>query len=335
MALSVSIIIPTYNRARLVRRAIRSAAQQVGPSDEIIVVDDGSTDGTRRAIASFGDRVRYLRTAHRGAGHARNAAVAEAKGDLIAFLDSDDEWMPGKLDLARRWLEARPDALFVFSDFSISDRFGVPEHRFLIHWHGDFRPWSEILGPGRPYSADTPLPARVPDFLVHTGDLYPLECQRAYVFTSTFVVRRREAGNAIHFCEQVPTMEDLECFGRVARAGHGAFFDIETAWQHDHDGTRLSALDVLRRTSAHLTILETVWGSDRDYLSGHRSEYLAVADEVRRQRARALLVHGRIREARTELLRMHHPPLGERLLSHVPAAVVMGLTSIRRHLRAS
>ena len=98
---AVSVVIPTYNRARLVCRAIDSALAATATGDEIIVVDDGSTDGTEAALAAYRGRIRYVKADHRGAGVARNRGVSEARGPLIAFLDSDDEWMPDKLELQR------------------------------------------------------------------------------------------------------------------------------------------------------------------------------------------------------------------------------------------
>ena len=102
-------------------------------------------------LAPYSDRIKYVRTANGGGGAARNVGVQHATRDLVAFLDSDDEWMPGKLELARRWLEARPDVLFVFSEFAITDHDGTVTRRYLINWHRDPRSWNEILGPGVPY----------------------------------------------------------------------------------------------------------------------------------------------------------------------------------------
>ncbi|MDX1389152.1 MAG: glycosyltransferase family 2 protein, partial [Acidobacteriota bacterium] len=100
-SLAVSVVIPTYNRRDRVVRAVDSALAQCGAGDEIIVVDDGSTDRTREALERYGHRVRYIDTPNRGAGRARNIGIAEAKNPLVAFLDSDDTWMPGKLLLHR------------------------------------------------------------------------------------------------------------------------------------------------------------------------------------------------------------------------------------------
>src|SRR3954452_6386677 len=116
--LRVSVVIPTYNRASLLPRAVDSALIQLGPEDELIVVDDGSTDGTEAALVPWRGRIHYLRLPHGGAGRARNAGWAVASGDLVAFLDSDDEWLPGKLTLQRALLAARPELAFCWTDFA-------------------------------------------------------------------------------------------------------------------------------------------------------------------------------------------------------------------------
>lgn len=96
----VSIIIPAFNRADVIGRAIKSALIQSMRDIEVIVVDDGSTDATVEVVRQFSDeRVRLLQhDRNRGAAAARNSAIAVARGDLIALLDSDDAWEPGKLE---------------------------------------------------------------------------------------------------------------------------------------------------------------------------------------------------------------------------------------------
>src|SRR5206468_1085661 len=83
------------------------ALAQVTADDEVIVADDGSTDNTAEALAEFQGRIRHLPLPHGGAGATRNRGVAQATRPLIAFLDSDDEWLPGKLKLQRTFLERR------------------------------------------------------------------------------------------------------------------------------------------------------------------------------------------------------------------------------------
>ncbi len=95
--LRVSVIIPTYNRESYIARAIESALDQ--GEVEVIVVDDGSTDNTQSVVErDFGERVRYVWQANQREGAARNNGVRHASGNLLAFLDSDDYWLPGKLD---------------------------------------------------------------------------------------------------------------------------------------------------------------------------------------------------------------------------------------------
>src|SRR3984957_16748055 len=119
----LSVVIPTWNRAGLVGEAVESALGQEGGDLEVIVVDDGSTDGTAEVIERrFGKSVRLLRMATQsGVGAARNEGVCQVTGDLLAFLDSDDLWLPGKLKAELGVLDRFPDAEADASD----DRFNV------------------------------------------------------------------------------------------------------------------------------------------------------------------------------------------------------------------
>ena len=109
----VSVVIPAYDRERLVGEAIDSVLAQDVPL-ELIVVDDGSTDGTAAAVQAYGDRVRYHYQENRGIAGARNAGIALAHCSLLAFLDSDDVWMPNKLSRQLAALEADPQLEAVF-----------------------------------------------------------------------------------------------------------------------------------------------------------------------------------------------------------------------------
>jgi len=105
----ISVIIPTHNRAHCLPRALNSVLAQSHPADEIIVIDDGSTDNTRALIAQDYPQVRYLYQDNAGVSAARNHGIRHARGDWIALLDSDDEWLPQKLSKQTTAIKAQPD----------------------------------------------------------------------------------------------------------------------------------------------------------------------------------------------------------------------------------
>jgi glycosyltransferase involved in cell wall biosynthesis len=106
---AVSVVIPTYNRAEMLAQALRSVLAQTFTDYEVIVVDDGSTDGTAEVVESFTDqRIKYLRQENRGSSAARNAGVEKAEGKYVAFLDSDDAWLPEKLEVQVAAFERHP-----------------------------------------------------------------------------------------------------------------------------------------------------------------------------------------------------------------------------------
>jgi glycosyltransferase involved in cell wall biosynthesis len=118
----VSVVIPTLDRANRVVRAIDSVIAQTYPRIEVIVVDDGSTDGTQDALAAYGARIRVLRQDNQGVSAARNAGIAASRGRWIALLDSDDEWLPEKLARQLQQIEqSNADPGVCFCDCTMVD----------------------------------------------------------------------------------------------------------------------------------------------------------------------------------------------------------------------
>ncbi len=105
----ISIIIPTFNRCQHLKRALDSIVQQIVSEYEIIIIDDGSTDGTIEMVEKYYPQVEYFYQANEGVSAARNKGLTLAKGDWIAFLDSDDEWLPGKLESQVNALKSMPN----------------------------------------------------------------------------------------------------------------------------------------------------------------------------------------------------------------------------------
>jgi len=107
----ISVIIPTYNRAWALEAAVDSVLAQDYPEVELIVVDDGSTDETPALLARYGEALRVLTLENGGVSRARNHGIAASAGEFIAFLDSDDCWLPEKLSEQAAFFEANPEAL--------------------------------------------------------------------------------------------------------------------------------------------------------------------------------------------------------------------------------
>lgn len=110
-----SVIIPVYNRADLVATSVRSALDQTVEDLEVVVVDDGSTDGTRAALEPYLDRIRYFHQNNAGVAAARNRGIAESRGRFLAFLDSDDSFLPTMLERVRDAFEQHPEVGAVFT----------------------------------------------------------------------------------------------------------------------------------------------------------------------------------------------------------------------------
>ena len=113
---AVSVIIPTFNREHCLMRALNSALAQSYPIQEIIVVDDGSTDATEKLIQESYPSVIYIKQENHGVSAARNRGIKNSLGSWLAFLDSDDEWLPDKLEKQFSALEQQPEFKIIHSD---------------------------------------------------------------------------------------------------------------------------------------------------------------------------------------------------------------------------
>jgi len=179
-----SVIIPTFNRRALVAEAIESVLAQREADFELIVVDDGSTDGTEAALAPLRDRFRLLRQANRGVSAARNAGARIARGQWLAFLDSDDLWLPDKLGTQMAFLRAHAEVR-ICQTGEIWIRNGVRVNPCNHH--------------------------RKPD-----GDVFLPSLHRCLVSPSAVVLRRDLFEAAGGFDESLPACEDYDLWLRLA-----------------------------------------------------------------------------------------------------------------------
>ena len=273
----VSTIIPTFDRQADVVIAVRTALAQTYHPQEIIIVDDGSSDGTKaRLEAEYGQRLTILRTERLGVSGARNHGMAAARGDYVALLDSDDEWLPEKLDAQVRFLEARPDYGMVVTDVVQMDRerqaYGLLRRREAIPEDGD-----------------------VLKYVLRQPALAP----------SSALFRRRVLDDVGLFDTSLPTAEDVDFHLRVAaRWPIGVIAEPLTRAMRGHDGlssmprTYTDYLAVMERfMAAHPEIPErdrraglqaaTLRNLRGLLVSGHLSPAMAVGARAMR-RARSL-----------------------------------------------
>ena len=200
-----SVVIPVYNGARYVARSVASALRQDGVSAEVIVVDDGSADGSADIAAAVDPAVRVLRhEANRGLPAARNTGIRAARGAWVAFLDSDDWWAADKLAAQAALAAAAPELGTVFSDFAGVDLDGKPSG-----WQGGLVGQLPGLGlalvpvAAGGYRLDGPVAHAL---IRHTSFMHP----------STVAVRRAVFDAAGFFDEDFRHMEDLEMWMRLA-----------------------------------------------------------------------------------------------------------------------
>jgi glycosyltransferase involved in cell wall biosynthesis len=327
--LNVSVVIPTYNRSSLVARAIRSALRNIESGDEILVPDDGSTDDTPQVMTQFGNSVRYLQLPHRGAGATRNAGIRAASNPLIAFLDSDDEWMPGKLAMHRHFMRSCPQVLFSATNFCVRKP-GAEMPSYARRWLRNGFGFEQMFGPAVPYSSISGVMPLQHDFNVFIGNCYSAVLTTTCILTSSLIVRREAAGDSLRFAEDIPTFEDWECFGRLARAGCFAFLDCDTVWNYGHQAGRLTDANDFTAATARLTLVRRIWGSDPAFLLQHERAYQEVVRTQQLTRARHFLAQGSPKDARAELQTVHSgAPFSYRLAAHLPGWMLRRLSALR------
>ncbi len=126
----VSGVIPLYNAVKVIDETIRSALAQIWADREILVIDDGSTDGSAEIVQTFSDQVRYFHFDNAGVAKSRNRGIALSRGQYIALLDHDDLWYPTKLEKQVRALETRPEVGLVYTRIVHLERDGRPRQKF-------------------------------------------------------------------------------------------------------------------------------------------------------------------------------------------------------------
>lgn len=227
---TVSIVLPTYNRSKVLGRAIRSVLAQTFRDFELLVVDDGSTDDTRAVVESFSDpRITYIYQRNAGAACARNAAIRESQAPLIAFQDSDDEWLIDKLKIQLDALKsATIDTGLICGGYIALMRDGSVQYR----------------------GADGRMQA---------GDWGPDNIYDFRFITPTWLARREAIEAVGFFDEDMPNLEDWEFAMRFSQYYRIVALDTPILVKHGSaDGlnsvreSRIESLELIAERHSHI-----------------------------------------------------------------------------------
>src|SRR5436309_1568471 len=230
----VSVVIPTYNRAAIVGRAIESALRQTYANLELVVVDDGSSDNTRAIVEGFGARVRYLYQENAGVTAARNLAMRVARGEFLAFLDSDDLWQPWRIESQVAALRRHPEAGLVWTDMSAVDRSGkvIDERHLRVMYRAHTRvSVEEKMREVATLGALSPaVPTELASAPVRMGDLFSEILLGNLIHTSTVLVRRAWVERVGGFDPSfMRAGEDYEFYVRLCSVGPVIFIDAPSS----------------------------------------------------------------------------------------------------------
>jgi GT2 family glycosyltransferase len=344
---AISVVIPTFNRQQMLGEAMASVRAQGFEDLEAIVVDDGSSDGTRalvEAVVAADPRFRYHHQPNGGAASARNAGLDLARGDLIAFLDSDDAWQPWHLELMVACLARLPEAGLVWTDMAAVDGGGaVTARRALRSTLSAYRYFSndQLFASSVPLSElGVEIPAEDRDRRLYQGDVFSPMVMGNLVLPSSVLMRRARLDEVGRFDEHLVTGEDYEFFLRACRAGQVAFADLVDVRYRVGTSDRLSGPAMgLPIARAYLTVLERTLEQDAGRITLPPELITEARGYANRWVGETELLAGSPRAARPHLATAFR--LGQQRarmvallgLSFLPRAALTRISRVRRRMR--
>jgi glycosyltransferase involved in cell wall biosynthesis len=339
----VSVIVPCFNRADIVGETIDSLLRQTYTELEVIVVDDGSTDDTRRVIASYADeRLRYFYKPNGGLSAARNYGLALARGEFIAFLDSDDLWRDWKLESQMRLFDRHLEVGMIWSDMStfttgdaiisarhLRDYYSAYEAVEFERHHRPVGVLSDLIQDPSPDVASSPY---------YIADIFQHMFNGNLVHPSTAIVRRGRLRESGPFEPEVTGQggEDYHFYFRICSKGQVAFLDAPTTLYRIH-ASQLSTCNRLKEAHGNLSVI-THWVNRKpDGLppvtvrnSLANAHAWLGAEELNAGNPRAAAAH--LWKSLT-LRRTHGSTLRLFLISMLPTSVADVVRSVRRGVR--
>jgi glycosyltransferase involved in cell wall biosynthesis len=275
----VSVVIPTYNCGECVEEAIDSVLSQTYRNQEIIVVNDGSTDDTASKLEKYKDRIRLVTQANRGLSGARNTGLELSTGEYVAFLDADDRWLSGKLEQQIACFRELDEIEMVFSNFSAIDPDGntVAEDYLegacgvLRKDYGlslsDIFPRSRIL-------AEPP----VAGLRVYPGSVFTALCKGNFILPSTTIYRRKSLENiGLLYNESYRCAEEQDFHLRFAIHYSVAYLDVVTTeYRIGRKGKLTSNANTPQLILNTIETAHDVFRRNENLMSGHKNLYRTV-----------------------------------------------------------
>jgi len=282
---TATVIVPTYNRAHYIGEAIDSILAQdiVDCELEIIVVDDGSKDNTEEVVRNYGDRVRYIRQENQGAGVARNRGIDEARGEWIAFLDSDDRWLPYKLSLQFRVLDKFPQYKIIHSNFYSFEGSEIIIPKGLEYWvktisNKNTVNWCDAYS--NVYdSSEYEISQDGNIFKIYTGNIFAAMLYALYGACWTMIIHRSCLNEDVKFAERFKTWEDYWFLCKLSEYNDIIFIDVATAENRGHRGPRLTSRpDLIDPLKCHLEICKNIYMKSK---SSNKPSASKIADKYK------------------------------------------------------
>lgn len=228
----ISVVIAAYNAAPTLGETLRSLEAQSLRPMEIVVVDDGSTDGTWELLEGLGSPVRAFRQANSGIGAARNRGMREARGDFIALLDADDVCDPARLQLQFEYLSAHPDILLCSTDFSSFDASGLLERSSIGSYYSRCSPRHGGVRARYQERQALVLPVEASGLAAgetvecHSGQVFDQMLLGNFIHPGTSMFRREALDAAGNFDPAIRIACEWEWLVRVTRAGRVGYIDL-------------------------------------------------------------------------------------------------------------
>lgn len=291
----VSVVIPTYNRANLLPKAIESVFQQTYKNIEIIVVNDGSTDSTLDVLKRYAGNIRIIQANHSGTSNARNLGMKASRGNYICFLDSDDSYYPHKIEIQVEVIEANPEIAMISTEVSGVFPDGKIDQYHLRNYHPTYGIHNLAFDTIYLEKKNINIRCVQKEIPFYYGRIFKYVLMGTLVMSNTVMFKRQILDVVGYQDERFKYGQDYNFVVRICKEFNVGFVEIPTYKLHYHDGqaTRFITKKLgahkerkLRHIEGLKTLLTTVKEcafDDKEYYAKHSEEVLSRIAELEKE----------------------------------------------------